>query len=170
MWQLKQLLKFGILQDRRDLVYNGLKSLAVDVTSNLDEEVWRAVYEPRISYVEDFGDLTRALCQRYFVVHGFEGENLYRDVLAVIRDSDVTSLEAAQLQKDRDNNPTVENTATTSVGNTATTSFEEQLTEVESARARALSDARERREQAEIYSDQEAMWHWDDETDRLSLM
>ena len=161
--QLKQLLKFGILQDRRDLVYNGLKSLAGDVTSNLDEEVWGAVYEPRISYVEDFGDLTRALCQRYFMVHGFEEENLFRDVLklAVIRDLDFAAVEAAQLQKDRGIDPMVENTATTS--------FDEQLIEMESVRARALSYARQR-EQAEVYSEQEAMWRWDDEIDMLTLM
>ena len=79
-------MKVGILQEKRDLVFNGLKSLAGDVTSNLDEEVWRAVYEPRDSYLEDFGDLARTLCQRYFVVHGFEGEHLYHDVLVAIRD------------------------------------------------------------------------------------
>ena len=39
MWQLKRLLKVGILQDRRDFVYNGLKSLGGDLISNLDEEV-----------------------------------------------------------------------------------------------------------------------------------
>ena len=39
MWQLKQLLKVGILQNRLDLVYNGLKSLKGDLTSNLEEEV-----------------------------------------------------------------------------------------------------------------------------------
>ena len=106
VWQLKQLLKVCILQTRPDLVYNGLKSLKGSVTSSLDEEVWRAIYEPRISYKEDFGDLARVLCQRYFVVHGFEGEDLYHDVLVVIRDLDLAALEEAQLQRGRDNDPT----------------------------------------------------------------
>ena len=40
------------------------------------------------------------------MVPGFEGENLYHEVLVVIRDLDLASLEEAQLQKDRDNDPT----------------------------------------------------------------
>ena len=37
-----------------------------------------------------------------------------------------------------------------------------------SSACKGLSFAREQRERAEIYSDQEAMWRWDDEIDRLT--
>ena len=55
-----------------------------------------------MTYLEDFGDLAHTLCQRYFVVHGFEGEDLYHDVLVMIRDLDLAAVEEAQLQRDRD--------------------------------------------------------------------
>ena len=47
MWQLKQLFKVGVLEEQRCLLYNGLKSLHGDYTAFLDDETFRAVYEPR---------------------------------------------------------------------------------------------------------------------------
>ena len=65
-----------------------------------------------------------------------------------------------------ENGPLVENSATTSVD----ISMDDQLAEPNEVRSGALANARHRREQGEIPSDQEAMWHWDDEIDRLTMM
>ena len=105
MWQLKQLLKVGVLGERRGLIYAGLKSLKGDYTAFLDEDTFRAVYEARGTYQEDFADLTRCLTRRYILSHGFDGENYYKEILEFLRELDLEDLEQRQLQIDRDNNP-----------------------------------------------------------------
>jgi len=74
MWQLKQLFKVGVLEEQRCLLYMGLQSLNGDYTAYLDDNTFKAVYEPRGTYKNDFGELVRFLTRRYFASHGFEGE------------------------------------------------------------------------------------------------
>ena len=105
MWQLKQLLKVGVIGETRGLLYSGLKSLHGDYTGYLGDDTYRAVYEPRMTYQEDMADLTRCLTRHYFASHGFDGETLYRELLGFLRDLDFETLEEAQLQIDRDNDP-----------------------------------------------------------------
>ena len=105
MWQLKQLLKVGVIGERRGLVYSGLKSLHGDYTGYLDDETHRAVYELRTTYHEDMADLTRCLTRHYLTCHGFEGETQYPDLLEFLRCLNFEALEEAQLQIDRDNDP-----------------------------------------------------------------
>ena len=100
MWQLKQLLKVGVIGEGRGLVYSGLKSLHGDYTGYLDDETHRAVYELRTTYHEDMADLTRCLTRRYLTCHGFEGETQYRDLLEILRCLNFEALEEAQLQID----------------------------------------------------------------------
>ena len=105
LWQLKQLLKVGVLAERRDLIYSGLKSLNGDYTGFLDDDTVKAVYEPRTTYQGDFADLTSCLTRRYMTSHGFDGETQYREVLGFLRDLDFQDLEQKQFQIDRDNDP-----------------------------------------------------------------
>ena len=69
MGQLKQLLKVGVIGERRGLIYSGLKSLHGDYTGYLDDDTHRAVYEPRTTNQEDMADLTRCLTRRYLTSH-----------------------------------------------------------------------------------------------------
>ena len=74
MWQLKQLFKVGVMEEQRCLLYMGLHSLNGDYTAYLDDNTFKAVYEPPGTYKNDFGELVRFLTRRYFASHGFEGE------------------------------------------------------------------------------------------------
>ena len=83
------------MRDVRGLIYSGLKSLHGDYTGYLDEDTYRAVYEPKTTYQDDMADLTRCLTRR----------TQYRDLLGFLRDLNFETLEEAQLQIDRDNDP-----------------------------------------------------------------
>ena len=129
MWQLKQLLKVGVLGERRGLIYAGLKSLKGDYTGFLDDDTFRAVYEARGTYQEDFADLTRCLTRRYILSHGFDGENYYKEILEFLRDLDLEDLEQRQLQIDRDNNPSRQAEADlVAARNSALASLEHEIT------------------------------------------
>ena len=106
MWQLKQLFKVGVLQEQRGIMYAGLKPMNGKYTAFLDDDTFRAVFEPPGTYQEDFGELTRYLTRRYLSSHGFEGESYYKEILEfLLRDLDLEDLEQRQLQIDRDNDP-----------------------------------------------------------------
>ena len=129
MWQLKQLLKVGVLGERRGLIYAGLKSLKGDYTAFLDDDTFRAVYEARGTYQEDFADLTRCLTRRYILSHGFDGESYYKELLEFLRDLDLEDLEQRQLQIDRDNDPSRQAEADlVAARNSALASLEHQIT------------------------------------------
>ena len=105
MWQLKQLFKVGVLEEQRCLLHMGLQSLNGDFTAYLDDNTFKAVYEPRGTYKDDFGELVRFLTRRYFASHGFEGEKMYKELLESLRDLDFDDLEQRQLQIDKDHDP-----------------------------------------------------------------
>ena len=104
MWQ-RQLFKVGVLEEQRGIIYAGLKSMNGNYTAFLDDDTFRAVYEPRGTYQEDFGELARYLTRRYLSSHGFEGESYYKEILDFLRDLDLEDLEQRQLQIDRYNDP-----------------------------------------------------------------
>ena len=106
IWQRKQLLKNGAMQGNYGLTFRGLKSLNLDFFADLDEDIWRTIYEPRMDYRQDFGDLTRSLSQRYFGYHDFEGESLCRELWGVLRDLDFEAMEQPQVALDQQNDLT----------------------------------------------------------------
>ena len=55
MWQLKQRFKVGVLEEQLGIIYAGLRSMNGNYTAFLDDDTFRAVYEPRGTYQEDFG-------------------------------------------------------------------------------------------------------------------
>ena len=105
MWQLKQLFKVGVLEEQRCLLHMGLQSLNGDYTAYLDDNTFKAVYEPRGTYKDDFGELVRFLTRRYFASNGFEGEKMYKELLEFLRDLDLDDVEQRQLQIDRNDDP-----------------------------------------------------------------
>lgn len=87
-------------------MYAGLKPMNGKYTAFLDDDTFRAVFEPPGTYQEDFGELTRYLTRRYLSSHGFEGESYYKEILEfLLRDLDLEDLEQRELQIDRDNDP-----------------------------------------------------------------
>jgi len=105
IWQLKQLFKVGVLEEQRGIIYSGLKSLNGNYTAFLADDTFRAVYEPRGTYQEDFGELMRYLTRRYLSSHDFEGKRFYKEIFEFLRDLDLEDLEQRQLQIDRNNDP-----------------------------------------------------------------
>ena len=103
MWQLKQLFKVGVLEEQHCLLQMGLQSLHGDYTAYLDDNTFKAVYEPRGTYQGDFGELVRFLTRRYLSSHDFGGESMHKEMLEFLRDLDLDDLERRQLQIDRNN-------------------------------------------------------------------
>lgn len=91
-------------EEQRGIIYAGLKSMDGSYTAFLDDDTFRAVYEPSGTYQED-SELTRYLTRRYLSLAGGEEESYYKEILEFLRDLDLEELERRQLQIDRDNDP-----------------------------------------------------------------